>query len=260
MYIDSHLHLDFDDFAADRDQVLARAANAGVGAFVTIGIRVRDFDRVLATARAYPNVWCTLGTLPHHADEEADVTTEELVALAQDPKVVGIGECGLDTFFGDATWDNQIKVFRAHIAAARETGLPLIIHSVKQDEAMGRMLTEEYEKGPFRILMHGFSGHQPLADTCVALGAHFSFSGLLSYPDNGHIREVAAALPADRLLLETDAPSLAPLPLAPEARNEPANITHIAALLASLRGTTPEEIGRITTANFYDAYPKIPRP
>lgn len=258
MFVDSHLHLDFSDFDADREAVMERAARAGVEAFVTISIRVRQFDRVLAMAERYPNVWCTVGTLPHHADEERDVTAGELVALARHPKVVGIGEAGLDTFFGNASWDAQIEVLRNHIAAARDTQLPLVIHSVKQDEAMAAILEEEVGKGAFPILMHAFSGGPEIAATVLRLGGYFSYGGLLTYAENEDQRTLAAALPLDRLLVETDAPGLTPEPHR-EERNEPANIRHTARLLASLQHVTEEELGRRTTDNFFRLFSKIPR-
>jgi TatD DNase family protein len=259
MLVDSHCHLDFDEFEGDREQMMARAAAAGIEAFVTIGIRVRQFARVLATAERYPNVFCTVGTLPHFADEERDVTSAELVELARHPKVVGIGEAGLDTFFGNASWDAQIDVFRAHIDAARQLQLPLVIHSVRQDEAMGRMLTEESRKGAFPILMHGFSGGPGLAETVLGLGAYISLSGLLSFEENVGLREIAAGLPADRILVETDAPSLAPAPHLDE-RNEPAYILHTVQLLADLRETSVEAISRQTSENFYRLFTKVSRP
>ena len=259
MFIDSHLHLDFDEFAGDRDAVLARAAAAGVDAFVTIGIKVRDFDRVRAVAERYPNVYATVGTLPHFADEERDVTRAELVSLAQHPKVVGIGEAGLDTFFGNASWEAQLDVLRAHIGAARETQLPLVIHCVQQDEAMAQLLTEESRKGSFPILMHAFSGGAALAETALSFGGYISFGGLLTYEENAHSREIAPTVPADRLLLETDSPSLAPAPHRDE-RNEPAYLLETAKLLARLRGTDIAALGRQTSENFYRLFRKVPRP
>jgi TatD DNase family protein len=259
MLVDSHCHLDFDEFAADREAVMARAAAVGVETFVTIGIRVRDFARVLEVAERYPRVFCTVGTLPHFADEERHVTSDELVAHTRHPKVVGIGEAGLDTFFGNASWDAQIDVFRAHIDAARETQLPLVIHCVRQDEAMAATLTEETRKGSFPILMHAFSGGQALADAALSLGAYISFGGLLTFEENQYSRNIAASVPADRLLLETDAPSLAPVPHRDE-RNEPSYITHTAKLLGELRQTSYDEIARQTTENFYRLFRKIRAP
>ncbi|MCX5514019.1 LuxR family transcriptional regulator [Kaistia algarum] len=255
MLIDSHLHLDFDEFATDRDEVMARAAAAGVDAYVCIGIRVRDFGRVRAVAETYDNVWCTVGTLPHFADEEHDVTAAEIAAHTRHPKVIGIGEAGLDTFYGNASWDAQVAVFQAHIDAARETQLPLVIHSVRQDAAMIDMLRSGMSKGRFRFVVHAFSGGPELAKTALELGGYLGFGGLLTYPDNHAMREIAASAPADRLLLETDSPSLAPVPYQDE-RNEPAHIVRTAQLLAELRGVTADELARTTSDNFYRLFAK----
>ncbi|NKL37936.1 YchF/TatD family DNA exonuclease [Rhizobium leguminosarum bv. viciae] len=258
MIADSHCHLDFDDFAADREAVMARARAAGISVFLTIGIRVREFSRVLAVAERYPDVYCSVGTLPHFADDERDVTTAELVAYARHPKVVGIGEAGLDRFYGNASWDAQIDVLRKHIDAARETQLPLIIHSVREDEAMAEMLTSETRKGSFPIVMHCYSSGAALAESCLSLGAYFSFSGLLTYEENDHLRAIAAGLPADRILVETDAPSLAPLPHR-DVRNEPSFIRHTIDVLAAARKASVAEIVGQTHDNFLNAFDKIKR-
>ena len=258
MFIDSHLHLDFDEFAADREAVMARAAAVGITSFLTIGIRVRDFARVRAVAEAHDNVFCTVGTLPHLADEEADVSAAELIALTDHDKVVGIGEAGLDRLYGSADWPTQIKVFAAHIEAAQHTGLPLVIHSVREDETMARMLREAMAAKPFRFVIHAFSGGPVLEAAGLELGGYFGFGGLLTYPDNGHIREAARRLPQDRLLLETDAPSMTPAPLT-DPRNEPANLIRVAALLAELRGESVAELASATTDSFYRLFSRIPR-
>lgn len=259
MFIDSHLHLDFDEFAGDREAVMARAAAAGVEAYVTIGIRVRDSARVIAVAEAHDNVWCTVGTLPHLADEEHDVTADEIVALTAHPKVVGVGEAGLDRFYGHADWDNQIRVFSAHIEAAQRTQLPLVIHSVREDEPMAAMLRAAQADRPFPFVVHAFSGGPALAETVTELGGYFGFGGLLTFPDNDGLRKIAAGLPGDRLLLETDSPSLVPAPLTME-RNEPVNIAVTAKLLAELRGTDVASLGALCSANtrrlFRKAFPE----
>ena len=257
MFIDSHLHLDFDEFAADRLAVIDRARAAGIGRFVSIGIRVRDFARVLAVAEAHPEVYCTVGTLPHHADDEHDVTAAEIVAHTHHPKVVGIGEAGLDRFFGNASWDAQIAVFQAHIDAARETQLPLVIHSVRQDEAMADMLTAGMRKGAFPFVVHAFSGGPALAETALSLGGYLGFGGLLTYPDNHQMREIAASVPGDRILLETDSPSLAPAP-DQDQRNEPVRLLDVARLLADLRKVSLDALGETTTANFHRLFHKVP--
>lgn len=258
MFVDSHCHLDFDQFAEDRGQVIERAMQAGVDAFVTISIKVRQNARVLAVAEQYDNVYCTIGTLPHHASEEADVTAAEIVRLCEHPKVVGIGECGYDRFFGNDPWEDQQRVFAEHIAAARETQLPLVIHTVKEDGPMAETLREESAKGGFPILMHAYSGGKALAETALSLGAYFAFGGLLTYAENGVQREIVRDLPADRILIETDSPSLTPAPLQ-EQRNEPANIVMTAALVARLRDVSLKRLGQQTNDNFYRLFSKINR-
>ncbi|SFZ85434.1 TatD DNase family protein [Devosia enhydra] len=259
MFVDSHLHLDFDDFAENREAVLARAEAAGVSAFLTISIRVRDFPRIRAIAERYPNVWCTVGTLPHFADEERDVTADEIIALAAHPKVIGIGEAGLDTFYGNASWEAQIDVLRAHCDAARRTGLPLVIHSVRQDEAMAELLTQEHARGAFPILMHAFSGGHDLAQAVLGLGGYISYGGLLTYNENTAQREIARSVPLDRILLETDAPSLAPEPHR-DAPNEPAFLRHTSALLARIKGVPEAELALRSTENFYRLFSKASPP
>lgn len=259
MLIDSHLHLDFDDFAADRAAVMARAAAVGVDAYVCIGIRVRAFARVLAVAEAHDNVWCTVGTLPHFADAERDVSVAEIVSHTSHPKVIGIGEAGLDQVYGNASWDAQRAVFETHIEAARQTRLPLVIHSVREDAAMSDMLRTGMQKGPFRFVVHAFSGGPQLAETVLELGGYLGFGGMLTYPDNDPMRAIAATAPANRLLLETDAPSMAPAP-GQDQRNEPARIIKAAQLLADLRGVTLDSLARQTTENFYRLFTKASRP
>ncbi len=236
---------------------MARAEAAGVGAFVTIAIRVRDMARVLAVAERYANVFCTVGTHPHFADQEIEVTTAAIISWAQHPKVVGIGEAGLDTFLCDVPIETQRRTLAVQIAAAQATGLPLVIHSVRQDEAMAATLTAAHRRRAFPIVMHAFSGHAALAESCLRLGAFLSFGGLLTYPENEHSRRIAADLPSACLLLETDAPSLAPVPHA-AGRNEPALITVTARTLADLRRTSIAALAEETTANFHRAFPKVP--
>ena len=258
MLIDSHLHLYFDDFAGDRAEVMARAAAAGVDGFVCIGIRVRNFGRVLAVAEAHDNVWCTVGTLPHFADEEHDVTAAEIVALTRHPKVIGIGEAGLDRVYGNASWDAQIAVFQTHIDAAIEAQLPLVIHSVREDVAMSEMLRAGMRQGRFSFVVHAFSGGTLLAETALELGGYLAFGGMLTYPDNHAMRDIAATVPADRLLLETDSPSMAPAPDRGR-RNEPAFIVQATQLLADLRGVTLDRVAHETTENFYRLFAKANR-
>lgn len=259
MLVDSHCHLDFPDFEAERDAVIGRAREAGVGLMVTISTRVRQFDRIRAIAEAYENVFCTIGTHPHNAEEEAGIPASELVKIATShPKVVGIGEAGLDYFYDKAPRDLQAQGFRAHIEAARETRLPLVIHARQADEDVIRILDEETGKGAFPFILHCFSSGPELARRGVELGGCVSFSGILTFKNSQEIRDIAKTVPTDRLLVETDAPYLAPVPFRGK-RNEPAFVAKTAAVLADTIGVTAEEIARITTENFFRLFTKVPR-
>ncbi|GAA4500635.1 TatD family hydrolase [Gluconacetobacter tumulicola] len=254
---DSHCHLDFAELEGDYDAVIARARAVGIRHFLTIGVCVRDFPRVLGRAEGTEDIFCSVGTHPHWADQESDVTADELVTIAAHPKVVGIGEVGLDTFFTETSWEAQMRNLLVHIDAARRTQLPLIVHSVKQDAAMETVLRCEHAKGAFPVVMHCFSGGRTLARANLEMGHYLSFSGLLTYEDRPDLREIAAELPADRVLIETDAPSLAPVPYA-DQRNEPAYIVHTLKLLARIRNARPEDLAEQTSANFLRAFGKIP--
>ncbi|MFZ2100788.1 MAG: TatD family hydrolase [Oricola sp.] len=259
MLVDSHCHLDFPDFASERDAIVQRARDNGVVRMVTISTRVKKFDEIRAIADAYDDVFCSVGTHPHQADEELDITADDLVRLAQGEKVVGIGEAGLDYFYDKAPREAQAEGFRRHIEAARRTGLPLVIHARDADEDMAAILTEEtQEKGAFPFVLHCFSSGRGLAEAGVALGGYVSFSGILTFRNSEAIRDIARDLPADRLLVETDAPYLAPPPYRGK-RNEPAYVRHTAEVLAEVRGVTPDEIARTTTENFYRLFSKVPR-
>ena len=258
MLIDSHCHLDFPDLKAEREAVLARAATAGVGLMVTISTRVRRFDEVLGIAEAHDNVFCSVGTHPHHAAEEPDITAEELIRLARHPKVVAIGEAGLDYHYDNSPRDLQEQGFRTHIAAARATGLPLVIHAREADDDIARILEEETGKGAFPFVLHCFTGGPELARRGLALGGYLSFSGVLTFKTAEALREIAGVAPLDRLLVETDAPYLAPEPLRGRT-NEPANVVHTAAKLGFVRGLSEDEIARATTDNFFRLFSKVPR-
>jgi len=258
MIVDSHCHLDFSDFAGETDALIARAAAADVRLMVTIGTRIRDFAKVRAIAEAHPQVYCTVGTHPHEAEKEADVAVEELVKLAGHPKVIGIGEAGLDYFYDSSPRDVQAEVFRRHIAAARITGLPLCIHARDADADMASILEEESARGAFPILLHCFSSGRELMERATALGAFFSFSGILTFKRSDELRAIARDVPEDRLLVETDAPYLAPLPWRGK-RNEPAYVVHTTKVLAEVKGVTPGEMAAVTTANFARLFAKVPR-
>ncbi|WP_367714733.1 TatD family hydrolase [Nitratireductor sp. GISD-1A_MAKvit] len=258
MLVDSHCHLDFPDFEEDRAGFIERARAAGVGLMVTISTRVRQFDRIRAIAEAHENVFCSVGTHPHNADEELDVTAEELIRLSQHPKVVAIGEAGLDYFYDKAPREAQEKGFRTHVAAARATGLPLVIHARSADEDMMAILEEETGKGAFPFILHCFSSGAALAETGVRLGGYVSFSGILTFRNSQELRDIAARVPHDRLLVETDAPYLAPVPKRGK-RNEPAFVAHTAKVLAQTIGLSDEATADLTTENFFRLFSKVPR-
>ena len=258
MLIDSHCHLDFPDFASELDAIVARARTAGIGRIVTISTRVEKHAQVLAISERFPDVFCSVGTHPHYSHEEADIDPARLIAIAKHPKVVAIGEAGLDYFRNNSPRDAQMQSFRQHIAAARETGLPLVIHSRDCDADMAQILSEESGKGAFPAVLHCFTGGRELAFTAVDLGHYVSFTGILTFKNSNALRDIAAELPADRVLVETDAPYLAPLPYRGK-RNEPAYVVETAKVLAETRGVTVEEINRLTTENFFSLFSKVPR-
>lgn len=257
MLIDSHCHLDFPDFAEERAAIVARAQAAGVGRMVTISTRVKRFQQILEIAENFDDVYCSVGTHPHNAAEELEVTTDELVRLATHPKVVAIGEAGLDYFYDKAPRDAQAQGFRTHIAAARQTGLPLVIHSRDADDDMAAILEDETGKGAFPFILHCFSSGRRLAEIGVALGGYVSFSGILTFKNSAELRAIAADVPRDRLLVETDAPYLAPIPFRGK-RNEPALVVNTARVLAETIGVSEAEIAAITTDNCLRLFSRMP--
>jgi len=258
MLVDSHCHLDFPDFSTELDAVISRARAAGVGRIVTISTRVKRHAQVLAIAEKVPEVFCSVGTHPHYAHEEPDVDAQKLAGLAKHPKIVAIGEAGLDYFRNNSPREAQAASFREHIAAARETGLPLVIHSRDCDVDMMQILREESGKGAFPAVLHCFTGGRDLAFAAIDLGHFVSFTGILTFKNSDALREIAAALPADRIMVETDAPYLAPLPYRGK-RNEPAYVVETAKVLADARGVSADEIARQTTENFFQLFSKVPR-
>jgi len=259
MLVDSHCHLDFPDFADDLAGIVARAEGAGVGRMVTISTRVKQLPALLAIAERFPNVYCSVGTHPHHADEEDGIAAAELVQLARHPKVVAFGEAGLDYFYEHGSRTAQARGFRAHIAAARETGLPLVIHTREADADCGNILADEMAKGAFRAVLHCYTGGRELAMQAIDLGLMISFTGILTFKKSQALRDLAAELPADRVLVETDAPYLAPGKYRGK-RNEPAYVVETAKVLAETRGVSLDEISRQTTANFFALFGKVPAP
>ncbi|MDX8464350.1 TatD family hydrolase [Mesorhizobium sp. VK23B] len=259
MLVDSHCHLDFPDFAEERAAIVARALAAGVGRMVTISTRVKRFQQILEIAETFSEVYCSVGTHPHQAAEELDVTADELVRLSGHAKVVAIGEAGLDYFYDRAPREAQAQGFRTHIAAARRTGLPLVIHSRDADDDMAAILEEETGKGVFPFILHCFSSGRRLAEVGVALGGYVSFSGILTFKNSTELRAIAADVPRERLLVETDAPYLAPIPHRGK-RNEPAYVANTAKVLAETIGVSEAEIADITTENVFRLFTKMPRP
>jgi TatD DNase family protein len=258
MLVDSHCHLDFPDFADELDAVVARARAAGIGRIITISTRVAKHAGLLAIADRFPDVFCSVGTHPHNAHEELDVTTADLVARARHPKVVAIGEAGLDYHYDYSPRDAQERGFRTHIAAARETGLPLVIHAREADDDVARILEEETGRGPFPAVLHCFTSGRDLAMRAIALGLSISFTGILTFKNSADLRAIAAELPADRILVETDAPYLAPGKMRGK-RNEPSYVVETAKVLAETRGVAFDEIARQTTENFFRLFSKVPR-
>ena len=248
LVVDSHCHLDFDGLRQRLPEVLARARDHGVGLIVTIGTRVRQFDATRALAEAHDEVWCSVGTHPHNAAEEADVGLDEYVRLAAHPKVVAIGEAGLDYHYDFAPREVQQRVFRTQVAAARLTGLPLVVHSREAEEDTIAVLESEREQGDYTPLLHCFSSRRILAERGLRIGAYVSFSGILTFKGADEIRDVARLVPLDRLLVETDAPYLAPVPHRGR-RNEPAWVRDVAESVATVRGEPFEAIAVATTAN-----------
>ncbi len=258
MLVDSHCHLDFPDFAAELDEVVARARAAGIGTMVTISTRVKKFDQLRAVAERFDDVYCSVGTHPHNAHEELDVTADDLVRIAEHPKVVAIGEAGLDYHYDTSPREAQAAGLRTHIAAARTTGLPLVIHAREADQDLAAILKEESGKGAFPAVLHCFSSGRALAEAGIALGHYVSFSGILTFKNAQDIRDIARDMPADRILVETDAPYLAPVPHRGK-RNEPSFVAETAAVLAETRGVSREAIAAQTTENFHRLFAKVPR-
>lgn len=258
MLIDTHCHLDFPDFAEELDEVIARAHAAGVKQMVTISTRVHKLPQLLAICERFPSVHCTVGTHPNNANEELDVTADQLVALAENPKVVAIGEVGLDYFYDTQKPEDQKHGLLVHIEASRRTGLPLVIHSRSADEDMAAILTAETGKGAFPFILHCFSSGPELARVGVELGGYVSFSGILTFPKSEELRAIAATIPVDRLLVETDAPYLAPKRWRGK-RNEPSYVVNTAEVLAEVKGMTYEALAAASTENAYRLLSKLPR-
>jgi len=255
MLVDSHCHLDFDVFEDDREDMIARAAKAGVGTMVTICTHHSKFDVVRAIAASHENIWCSVGIHPHQVAEEGIAPAERLIDLAADPLVVGIGETGLDYYYDNSPRDEQRANFRSHIEAARETGLPLIVHTRDADEDTAAILIKEAEQGTYRGVLHCFSAGRGLAEQALDLGFYISLSGIVTFRNAEDLREIVRDIPLDRILVETDSPFLAPMPNRGK-RNEPAFVVHTAHVVAELKGIDEAEFARVTTENFFCLFSK----
>jgi TatD DNase family protein len=258
MLIDSHCHLDFPELAGDETGVLARARTAGVAGMLTIGTRLDQFERVRGIAERHDNIWCSVGVHPHEAKEEGQRTPDRLVEATRHPKVVGIGETGLDFYYEHSPRAEQAESFRAHIAAARQTGLPLIVHTRDADAATSEILESEFTTGAFSGLIHCFSSGAEVARRALALGFYISISGIVTFKAAENLRAIVRDIPLDRLLVETDSPYLAPVPKRGKT-NEPAFVTHTAAKVAELKGIGVETLEAATTDNFFRLFGKAER-
>ncbi|MEI9993579.1 MAG: TatD family hydrolase [Rhizomicrobium sp.] len=259
MLVDSHCHLDFPEFAPELDAVVARARDAGVRVCVSIGTKLTNFPNVRAVAERFDDVWCSVGVHPHEAEGELLDGPQVLIDAAAHPKVVGIGETGLDYYYEHSPRPQQIANFRAHIQAARATGLPVIVHTRDADDDTIGVLQEEMAAAPFTGLIHCFTGTRRLAEASLDLGLSISVSGIATFKKSEELRAVLKGVPLDRLLVETDAPFLAPMPHRGK-RNEPAFVTHTAAMLATLKSVSAEELASATTENFFRLFTKVERP
>jgi TatD DNase family protein len=259
MLIDSHVNLHAPQFDADRKAVIERARAAGIGLMVNISDRVSHFERVRAVAEDADDIWLTVGTHPHEAKDNPSLDVDSLCSLAATPKVVGIGETGLDFHYDLSPRDVQVKVFRVHVAAARRTGLPLIVHAREADETMADILETEHAAGPFKLLMHCYTSGADLARRAAALGAWFSVSGIATFKAAESVRAAIADMPAGRIIVETDCPYLAPVPMRGR-RNEPAFLPYVLEKLAEIRGWSPQEAEQRTEDAFFKLFDRIPRP
>jgi TatD DNase family protein len=253
---DTHVNLHGDTYAEDLDEVLERAREAGVTRMLAICDRLDNFPAVRGIARAHANIWCSIGVHPHHSKDFTDLTVAQLVEGAEDENVVAIGETGLDFHYGYSEEQDQVRSLKTHIEAARQTGLPLILHTREADDMMGDLLEEAYAAGAFTPLLHCYTGGERLARRGLDLGAYVSVSGILSFKSAREVREVIADIPMDRLILETDCPYLAPVPMRGR-RNEPSYLVHVAEALATLKGLPVEEVLETTTQNALKLFSRV---
>lgn len=255
--IDTHCHLDFPALVADRAGVIERARAAGVTRMITICTEIEKFATIAAIAESYEDIYCSVGTHPNHAGDEREFLAEDIAALAAHPKCVAIGEAGLDFYYDKVLRDKAHRVFRAHIEAARMSELPLVIHTRDADDDMAEILAEEMAKRPFKALLHCFSSSRALAEKAVELGLYISFSGIVTFKNSQELRDIARDIPRDRLLVETDAPFLAPVPKRGKI-NEPSFVAHTAKIIAEAQSMDPGELAEVTTANAFRLFDKMP--
>ena len=259
MLVDSHCHLDFDTFDNDRAETIRRAKEAGIGTIVTICTRISQFQDILALAQTDEEIWCSVGIHPHQVDDEPDASVEDLIIRSTDPKVIGIGETGLDFYYETSSRESQSRSFRTHIAASRETQLPLIVHTRDADQDMANILEEEMKKGPFPGVLHCFSSTLELAQRALDIGFYISLSGIVTFKNANSLRDIVRGVPIERILVETDAPFLAPIPKRGK-RNEPSFITHTAKKVAELKNLNFDELSMVSTKNFFQLFNKAKRP
>ncbi len=250
MLVDSHVNLHSERYDEDREEIIKAARDAGVGYMLTISDKLSSTPAIKAIADAHNFIWRSIGVHPHYANEYPDLTAQTLIDLATDEKVVGIGECGLDFHYEYSDRAVQVPVFKAHIDAARQTGMPLIIHTREADAETRELLIDEHGKGAFTPLLHCYTGGPALADAVLSLGGYISFSGIITFKNADDIRAIAEAAPLDRIIIETDCPYLAPVPMRGR-RNEPAYVVHVAEKLAEIKGVNIDAIAEETTANFF---------
>ncbi|WP_375203057.1 TatD family hydrolase [Hyphococcus sp.] len=259
MLVDSHVNLHSEQYAEDLEEIVGRARTAGVSAMLTISDQLSSTDAIAAIADKDPLIWRSVGVHPHHAKDYADLTAQTLIDLAANENVVGIGECGLDFYYEYSDRDVQEAVFRAHIAASRETNLPLIIHTRDADAETSNLLENEYREGCFLPLLHCYTGGPELAQTALKLGGYVSFSGIITFKNANDVRAIAEATPLDRIIIETDCPYLAPVPMRGR-RNEPSYVVHVAEKLAEIKDVSAEDIAQATTDNFFRLFSKAHDP
>ena len=255
MLVDSHCHIDFNDFEGDEEEIILHMKENGITAALNAGNGLEDFDNQLELSEKYPFIYTAVGVHPHNADEYTEIAAKDLIEKSHHKKVVAIGECGLDYYYDYSTKENQIRLFKEHVKAAQETGLPLIIHTRDADDDTIKILGEMYAEKPFGGVIHCFSSSKKLADFALSIGFYISASGIITFNKSGDLREIFATVPNERLLVETDSPFLAPVPVRGQ-RNEPANVRFVAEKLAQIKDLPFEKIAEITSENFYHLFRK----